>query len=265
MNFLHRAHPDIRAEDMLYTLLLFATQPIEFINRCEWRGVTELEEAASWRFWFEVGRRMGIPEETIPGSYKDMVEAYHAYEEQHMCPAESNEFVGRQTVKLLLYWVPGETAKRTARQLVYAVCNPRLRRGMGFPEPAAWAVWLLPALLGARRFFLRHLALPRRDASRQRNVSDRPAENGRYFVPKYDNQPWYVPATFGNRWGLWGVVSRILGLPVAGTEGYGEDGYEIGTVGPTAFKKVGVQTVRREAEEIMKMGSGGVGAGCPFG
>ena len=53
INYLHSLHP-IQARDSLYTLLLFATQPIEFIDRMEWRPATELEKVASWKFWFEV-------------------------------------------------------------------------------------------------------------------------------------------------------------------------------------------------------------------
>jgi len=266
INYLHRAHPEILPRDLLYTLLLFATQPLEFVNRFEWRTATPLEEAACWRLWSEVGVRMGIPADTIPASYADMVAAYKRYEEEFMVPAETNAFVATRTVELLLYWVPGEPAKRLARQLVYAICDARLRTAMLFPDPAPWAAALLPVLLGARRLLLATLALPRTDANKVLTVSDRPGENGRYFVKKYDNEPWYVPATVRNRWGLWGLVSRVLGLPIAGTRGYGEDGYEIETVGPTAFKKAGVETVRKEAAEIMKMGGGAAGEGgrCPF-
>jgi len=261
MNYLHRAHPEILPRDTLYTLMLFVTQPVEFINRFEWRTVTPLEEAASWRLWYEIGLRMGIPAETIPGSFAEMVEMYNRHEEEFMAPAESNAILGTHTMDLLLYWVPGKTAKWVGRQCVYTVCDARLRKAMLFPDPAGWVARLLPVLLGVRGFILRHLALPRSEGRRERFVNDRPGKNGRYFMQRYDNEPWYVPATLGNRWGLWGVIYRILGLPTAGTKGYGEDGYEIETVGPRSFKKVGAEAVRREAEEIRKMGGGG---GCPF-
>jgi len=55
MNYLHSLHPQIIPRDTLYTLLLFATQPVEFIERLEWRTPTDLERVAAWKYWTEVG------------------------------------------------------------------------------------------------------------------------------------------------------------------------------------------------------------------
>lgn len=43
LNFIHGHYP-IRQEDYLYTLSLFVLEPVQWINRFEWRQVTDLEK-----------------------------------------------------------------------------------------------------------------------------------------------------------------------------------------------------------------------------
>jgi hypothetical protein len=240
--------------DTLYTLLLFATQPPEFIERFEWRSLTNLERAANWKFWYEVGIRMKIPAETIPQTYEEMEEAYKDFEKEYMVPSDSNNYVGLQTVNLLLYWVPGVAGKWFGQQVVYSLLDDRLRLAMKFPKPQWWAKPLVHTLFSARRFCLRHLMLPRCEGHAVRIVNDAPdPQTGRYFVKKYDNEPWYVEQTFWQRWGPWGIAARLMGLPVVGQTGYGEKGYEIESVGPLQLQNSGIKKVRAEAEEIRKM------------
>lgn len=132
MNYLHSQHPSIRPIDTLYTLLLFATQPIVFISRYEWRQPTTLEKAAMWKFWTEVGIRMNIPANTIPKTWDDMLEWAEEFERTDMVPAESNNTVGVQTVELLLFWVPRSPLKTFGKHCVYGILDERLHTAMGY-------------------------------------------------------------------------------------------------------------------------------------
>lgn len=51
---------------MLYTLSLFVTEPIRFIDAYEWRSLTELEKCALGTYWKSVGDAMGISYEPLP-------------------------------------------------------------------------------------------------------------------------------------------------------------------------------------------------------
>src|SRR5699024_7658097 len=67
--FLHsgyRASGKILDTDMLFTLALFALQPIKFIARFEWRELSELERCAIGTFWKSVGDALGIPFDELP-------------------------------------------------------------------------------------------------------------------------------------------------------------------------------------------------------
>ncbi|MGA7215407.1 MAG: oxygenase MpaB family protein, partial [Terrimicrobiaceae bacterium] len=54
--------------DYLYVLSTFIYEPIRWIDRFGWRGLTGNERLASYYFWCAVGRRVGIRE--IPESYE---------------------------------------------------------------------------------------------------------------------------------------------------------------------------------------------------
>lgn len=137
MNYLHSQHPSIRPIDTLYTLLLFATQPIVFIELYEWRKPTVLEKAAMWKFWTEIGIRMNIPADTIPKTWDEMREWSEEFERTDMVPSESNNIVGVQTVELLLYWMPQSPLRTFGKQCVYGILDKRLHTAMGcvFPQP----------------------------------------------------------------------------------------------------------------------------------
>ncbi|MFZ0708779.1 MAG: oxygenase MpaB family protein [Terrimicrobiaceae bacterium] len=66
----NRAHSrfDICNSDYLYVLSTFIYEPIRWIDRFGWRGLTGNERLASYYFWCAVGRRVGIRE--IPESYE---------------------------------------------------------------------------------------------------------------------------------------------------------------------------------------------------
>ena len=263
VNFLHGLHADIRPGDVLYTLLLFATQPAEFVARYEWRALTEMERAAAAVYWAAVGVRMGVPAAAIPATLEDMQAWARAYEAAHMRPHALNHAIGVRTRALLLYWVPTRAARWLGEQAVSALCDERLRRAMMFAPAAAGVPPLVEAVLAVRRWALLWLALPRR--ARVMRLGERDKDTGKYHVNYFDNEPWYVKPTLWNRWGPWAMLARVMGKPVPGDSGFGAGGYEIESVGPVKFERLGHETVRREAELLQKFVDKEGGAGtCPF-
>jgi hypothetical protein len=68
-NFLHkgyRASGRILEDDMLYTLSLFATEPIRFVKLYEWREMTEMEQCAVGTYWKSLGDALGISYAILP-------------------------------------------------------------------------------------------------------------------------------------------------------------------------------------------------------
>ena len=71
MNYLHERHRKagkITDPDLLYTLSLFALEPVRWADRYDWRQLTDLERTAMGVFWRDVGEAMEIP--------YDMLEPY---------------------------------------------------------------------------------------------------------------------------------------------------------------------------------------------
>lgn len=56
----YRASGKILESDMLYTLSLFALEPVRFVERYEWRGLSALEKCAVGTYWKSVGDALGI-------------------------------------------------------------------------------------------------------------------------------------------------------------------------------------------------------------
>ena len=59
---MNRAHGrfDISNDDYLYVLSTFIYEPVRWMDRFGWRKMTVNEKLASYYFWYEIGRRMGI-------------------------------------------------------------------------------------------------------------------------------------------------------------------------------------------------------------
>lgn len=125
--------------------------------------------------------------------------------------------------------------------------------------------YILRAVLGTRKFYLRHLALPRITKSSKLFPNPNP-KTGLYNAVVTDVEPWYTPVTFWNRWGPWAWYARIGGWPVVEEGRFMSGGYDIVDVGPKGFSGKGRETVLADAQWIRDMGVGGGSGGgtCPF-
>lgn len=73
---------------------------------------------------------MNVPPETIPKTWDEMAAWTEKYERDNMRPAKTNSMVGKRTVELLLWWVPGGAPTAFAKQCVYALLGEPLREAM---------------------------------------------------------------------------------------------------------------------------------------
>lgn len=150
MNYIHSGYLQagkISNDDMLYTLSLFACEPVRWINRYEWRELEPFEVCAIGTFWKSIGDAMGISfepmlrrsDETTGGGeagWKDGLEWWEdvkrwseAYEVEKMIPAQTNHETAEETTRILMWAVP-RPVQKYARYVIYSLMDKRLRRAM---------------------------------------------------------------------------------------------------------------------------------------
>lgn len=140
--FLHagyRASGKILEQDMLYTLALFALQPIRFIDRFEWRTLSDLERCAIGTFWKSAGDALDISYEALPSGkagFKDGIQWLEEidawsqeYEAKCMVPDAKNRETADQTTAVLLYMLP-TVLHPVGLQFVSFMMDDRLRKAM---------------------------------------------------------------------------------------------------------------------------------------
>ncbi|KAJ5135199.1 uncharacterized protein N7515_004477 [Penicillium bovifimosum] len=267
----YRSSGKILEDDMLFTLALFALEPIKFIEKYEWRSLTDLERCAIGTFWKSVGDGLEISYEKLPSGktgFKDGIQWLEEintwsqkYEEETMVPFKKNRETADQTTAVLLYMLP-KFLHPAGLQFVSYMMDERLRKAMYYDPPNAFSSAFFSTVLATRRFFLRHLALPRPYFMRYASVTEGEDANQRHFVTTWDAAPYYVKPTFWNRWGPTAWVTWALGRPVPGDGGdkYYPNGYKISDVGPKYFEGKGQKQLAETLEELKEYRTGK----CPF-
>lgn len=135
----YRSSGKISEDDMLYTLSLFALLPIRFIEKFEWRNLTDLEKCAIGTFWKSVGDGLAIGYEAFPSHktgfhdglqwLEEMTAWSEAYEAKYMVPHATNRETADQTTAVLLYMVP-KPFQQIGLHFVSFMMDDRLRRAM---------------------------------------------------------------------------------------------------------------------------------------
>lgn len=147
MNYIHNVYQNagkISNDDMLYTLSLFAAEPVRWIARYEWRALEDFERCALGTYWKSLGDAMGISYEPLRSSrqgwvdglewLEDMMAWGEEYEKASMVPHKDNRTTADQTVAILLWEVP-RALKGFGKKLVSALMDDRLRVAMMFVLP----------------------------------------------------------------------------------------------------------------------------------
>ena len=273
MNFLHSQYQKagkILNSDMLYTLSVFALEPVRWINQYEWRKLTDFERCASGTFWKAMGDAMEIDMSELPshaGGWQDglhwleEVEVWSlAYEERHMVPDLKNAKLANAHLDVIFFNLT-PAIRDLGKRVVSIIVGERLRKAMMLPKPSAVQCKLFSAVLLVRRFFLRHTFLPRPEFFRKRYISREPERaTGRYSAREYLSYPWYVKPTWKRRWSPRAWFLRVIGRKLPGDDGsmYAPEGYLIEEVGPDSQKGLGAVEMEKTKLNLEDRG------GCPF-
>ncbi|MEU3455366.1 oxygenase MpaB family protein [Micromonospora sp. NPDC006766] len=135
VNQIHRPY-DISNDDYLYVLGCLVVIPTRWLQRCGWRRPCCHERQATYLFYRELGRRMGITD--IPSSYEAFKTWFDAHDAEHLKPNEDAAAIERATRMLMLTRVPKPLAP-LGNALVSAMYDERLRTAMQV-NPPAWPV-----------------------------------------------------------------------------------------------------------------------------
>jgi hypothetical protein len=139
MNYLHQGYRNsgkILDDDMLYTLALFATEPVKWIDTYEWRQLSDLEKCAIGTFWKRIGDTMLISYSKLPSSktgfrdglhwLSEIIEWSEAYETEKMVPAQTNRDTAEPTTDIMMYSLP-RFLKPVSLQVTTVLMDERLR------------------------------------------------------------------------------------------------------------------------------------------
>ncbi len=145
MNYIHHQYQKsgkILDDDMLYTLSLFAGEPVRWIDNYEWRKLEDFEKCAIGTFWKAMGDAMGIGYEKLKSGgeggegwrdglewLEEVIEWAKGYEKKAMMPDENNRKTAEHTVAILLWGVPN-LMKPFGKRVVSAIMDDRLRNAM---------------------------------------------------------------------------------------------------------------------------------------
>jgi hypothetical protein len=144
----------ITNDDFLYVLSTMVFEPVRWNARFGWRPLVETEKQATFFFWREVGRRMGIS--GLPASYEELERFNVEFERDRFAYTEAGHRVAAATRDMFLDWFPG-LPKRVGRPLIYALLDEPLLDALGFPHPGAALRRATEAALRARSHAIRHL------------------------------------------------------------------------------------------------------------
>lgn len=119
----------------------------------------------------------------------------------------------------------------------------------------------MSTLVVLRKFFLRHLSLPRyRRVSRQPTPS--PANDGRLHLPRARVHPWYILPTFKQRWGPSALLKRFQGQVLPGDDAmFMPQGFVTGDLGPKGLMGKGQDEMEMDVQRLKELATSG---GCPF-
>lgn len=271
MNTLHDKYKKagkISNADFLYTLSVCVTEPIKFINTYEWRKLNDMEVNATGCFWKSLGDAMDIEYKGYLSkeSWKDGIEFVEditawakSYEVEAMKPAESNVPLAQALMDMLLFYVPS-VARPFVEEAVTVLMGDRVRDAFYYPEPSLLAAWTAYTALFARRLVLRYLWLPR--LTNKKLFTDPDPKSGRIQHLDYLVQPYYNGATFWNRWGPEGLLTRILGgkVPGSGGEKLKPQGFLFEDIGPAHAMGKNKAEMAEWEQRLRKERP----SGCPF-
>ena len=159
MNRIH-GHYAITNDDFLYVLSSFVAEPIRWLERYGWRGLTNEEREHLFRFWQAAGERMGIT--AIPSSLAALLALNERVEQETFRYAASNQRIAEATLGMLLADWPAPLRPLLRRVLQSLLAN-EVAGSLGWPAaPGALQRAVLLALRSRSRIAGGWLALRHR-------------------------------------------------------------------------------------------------------
>ena len=138
----------ISNDDMRYVLSTFVFEPLRWNRRFGWRAWSLTERRASFRFWREVGRRMGIAD--IPASEAEYERFNIAYERRHFRSNPASRRVADATRDLFVGWLLPRPLWPVGYPAIYALLDAPLREALGYPAPPPALRWTVEAAVRLR-------------------------------------------------------------------------------------------------------------------
>jgi hypothetical protein len=143
---------DISNEDMLYVLSTFVVVPLRWLERYGWRPVSATERRATFLYYCQLGRHMGIRD--LPDSEQELTAWSDAYERAHFRFSDGSRRTAEATRELFVSWFPRPLAP-LARAGATALLDPPLLAAFGFEPAPAWLVRTADLTLRVRARALR--------------------------------------------------------------------------------------------------------------
>jgi ER-bound oxygenase mpaB/B'/Rubber oxygenase, catalytic domain len=132
MNQIHGGF-SIENDDFLYVLSTMVFEPIRWNARFGWRPLVETEKLATFFFWREVGRLMGIRD--LPDSYHEFERFNVIFEGDRFAHTEEGHRIAVATRELFLGWFP-VLPRSLGRPIVHALLDEPLLDALGLPHPS---------------------------------------------------------------------------------------------------------------------------------
>jgi hypothetical protein len=129
-----------------------------------------------------------------------------------------------------------------------------------FPEPGLGITVLTYSLLLVRKLAVRFFCLPR--ASGVEFLSQPDEQTGRITTRHYMKEPYYVPATFWQRWNFEACITRLSGGLIPGDGGVKmkPEGFLFEDIGPEKVVGKGIDETNAFEEKAKQKAF----AGCPY-
>ena len=152
--------PDILQEDLTYVLCALMVVPTRFVDRMGWRSVLEVERSATWRFWSELGTRIGVAE--LPASYRDAETRFDRYEAENLATSADGRELTQMIISAFAGWTPKLLSPHLPEITSFLIDDPLFSDALGLPRPRRRTTTALNALYRVRRIRQR-LSPPAKD------------------------------------------------------------------------------------------------------
>lgn len=254
MNWIHSRYGNkIHNQHMVYTLCLLTCEGFQWVDRYDWRKTTALEKHASFVYWHEVGKRMGLVD--MPLSYEDCSRFIELCEEQEMRADSANARIATSVIHLYQSTIPAFLAP-LVKLVILAFMDSKLAGAFCLPSTQTLLIqstrFFLESLLYVRAFVVRNFFLPRQSTIQ---VFGQLNEFGMRHMTFWEIEPWYVAKT--TKFTFYSLYCKIFGLPQVGEDEWSPKGYRLETLGPKRYEGKG-------GKEILEVVENSKTGGCPY-